>query len=219
MQSDHTTHYIQALSDLSPITDIIADAKAGKMYILVDDEDRENEGDIMMCASCVTPYHINFMITHARGLVCMPITTDRADDLHLALQTRMNNEPYGTAFTTSVEARTGVTTGISAPDRTRTIQVLADDTCDYQDIVTPGHIFPLIAHPEGVLSRRGHTEAGVDIARLAGHHPSAVICEIINEDGTMARLPQVVEFARKHNIKVGTIADLVTYCTQQGHNV
>ncbi len=216
MISVHETIYKDSVSGIYPITDIIADAKAGKPYVLVDDENRENEGDVMISAQCITPEWVNFMITHARGLVCVAITQQRADALQLVLQPRMNKEFFGTAFTVSVEAKHGITTGISAPDRAKTIAVIADENCNSNHIVTPGHIFPLIAHPEGVLTRRGHTEAGVDVATLADHHPSTVICEIINQDGTMARLPEVIVFAKKFGLKVGTIADLVAY--RQLHN-
>ncbi len=213
MVSVHETAYKNSVLDIHPIADIIADAQQGKPYILVDDENRENEGDVMMSSACMRAEWVNFMVTHARGLVCVAITQHRADALNIDLQPRMNNEPFGTAFTVSVEARYGVTTGISAFDRAKTIQVIADENCTGDDIVTPGHIFPIIAHPEGVLARRGHTEAGIDIATLAGQYPSTVICEIMNDDGTMARLPEVIAFAQKHNLKVGTIADLVAYRT------
>ena len=216
MISVHETEYIDSVIDIHPITDIIADATQGKPYILVDNEDRENEGDVMVSSEFITPELVNFMATHARGLICIAITQNRADTLHIDLQPRMNNETFGTAFTVSVEARHGVTTGISAFDRAKTLQVLADKNCDSNDIVTPGHIFPIIAHPEGVFGRQGHTEAGIDIARLAKQYPSTVICEIMNDDGSMARLPDVIKFAKKFGLKVGTIADLIAYRKQHG---
>ena len=201
----------ELLSHITPITEIITQAKSGKMYILVDDESRENEGDLIISSQYADAKAINFMATHGRGLICATITQERADELKLKLQDRMNNETFNTAFTTSVEAREGVTTGISAPDRAKTISVLVDETKDSNDIVTPGHIFPIIAKEGGALERAGHTEASVDISRLAGHYPSAVICEIMNEDGTMARLPEIIEFAKKHDLSVGTIADLIQH--------
>lgn len=216
MISVHETEYIDSVIDIHPITDIIADATQGKPYILVDNEDRENEGDVMVSSEFITPELVNFMATHARGLICIAITQNRADTLNIDLQPRMNNETFGTAFTVSVEARHGVTTGISAFDRAKTLQVLADKNCDSNDIVTPGHIFPIIAHPEGVFGRQGHTEAGIDIARLAKQYPSTVICEIMNDDGSMARLPDVIKFAKKFGLKVGTIADLIAYRQQHG---
>lgn len=216
MVSVHETQYMDNVIDIHPITEIIADAKQGKPYILVDNENRENEGDVMVSAESITPELVNFMATHARGLICVAITQNRADALNIDLQPRMNNEQFGTAFTVSVEARHGVTTGISAFDRAKTLQVIADKNCDSNDIVTPGHIFPIIAHPQGVFGRQGHTEAGIDIARLAGQYPSTVICEIMNDDGTMARLPDVIIFAKKFHLKVGTIADLMAYIQQQG---
>ncbi len=189
--------------------DIIALAAAGNMFILVDDEDRENEGDLVIAADAVTPDIINFMARYARGLICMPITEERAETLDLKLQPRRGRSEYGTAFTMSIEAAEGVTTGISAADRAKTVAVAADPACGIDDIVTPGHIFPLIARPGGVVERPGHTEASVEIMQLAGRSSSAVICEIINDDGTMARLPELISFARRHNLRIGTINDLV----------
>ena len=217
METVHKSDFESLLKYISPIETIIADAKNGKMYILVDDENRENEGDIVVASEFATDKVINFMATNGRGLICTTINQERADELKIDLQTRMNNEPFGTAFTTSIEAKTGVTTGISTADRARTIAVIVDKDCDYNDIVTPGHTFPIISHPMGVLGRTGHTEASVDISRIAGLYPSGVICEIMNADGTMARLNEVIEFAQKFDLNVGTIADLVEY--RKKHNV
>ncbi|MGB1361087.1 MAG: 3,4-dihydroxy-2-butanone-4-phosphate synthase [Alphaproteobacteria bacterium] len=214
MSSVHITESNDLLTKITPIETIIEQAKAGKMYILVDDEDRENEGDLVIASEFADANAINFMATHGRGLICTAITQQRADELNIKLQERMNNEPFGTAFTTSIEAKEGVTTGISAPDRAKTVSVIVDATKNSNDIVTPGHTFPIIANEGGVLSRTGHTEATVDISRIAGLYPSSVICEIMNEDGTMARLPQVIEFAEKFGLSVGTIADLVEYRKQ-----
>ncbi len=191
--------------------EIINDIRLGKMVILMDDEDRENEGDLVMAAECVRPQDINFMITHARGLVCMPMSAERCDQLNLAL---MVNDPgcqHGTNFTLSIEATEGVTTGISAADRAHTVRTAVAKNAKPDDIVQPGHIFPLRAQKGGVLTRAGHTEAGCDLARLAGFEPASVIVEIMNEDGTMARKPQLEEFAEKHELKIGTIADLIHY--------
>jgi len=196
---------------LSPIEDIIDDARKGKMYILIDDEDRENEGDLIIPAQVATADQVNFMAKHGRGLICLPITTQQADKLGLELMSTNNQSRHETAFTVSIEAREGVTTGISAADRARTIAVAINGQSTPADIATPGHVFPLVAKDGGVLVRTGHTEAAVDISRLAGFDPSAVICEIMNEDGTMARLPDLVEFAKKHDLKVGTIRDLIAY--------
>lgn len=181
------------------------------MIIIVDDEDRENEGDLVCAAEKVTPEIINFMITHARGLICLPLTEERCDELHLPPQTSENTSSMGTAFTISIEAREGVTTGISAADRAKTILTAVDPKSKPSDLARPGHIFPLRAKRGGVLVRVGQTEASVDIARIAGLDPSAVICEIINEDGTMARLPQLEAFAEKHDLKIISVADLVRY--------
>ena len=191
--------------------EIIAEARNGRMFILVDDEDRENEGDLVIPAQMATPDAINFMVTHGRGLVCLTLTKARVDTLGLELMSRNNGTRHETAFTTSIEAREGVTTGISAGDRARTVAVAIDAGKSRDDIVTPGHIFPLIARDGGVLVRAGHTEASVDIARLAGLNPSGVICEIMNDDGTMARLDDLIPFARRHGLKIGTIADLIAY--------
>lgn len=199
------------LADISPTAAIIEDLRAGKMVILVDEEDRENEGDVVIAAEHITPEAINFMVTHCRGLVCLTLTEARCKQLGLNQQASENKTPYGTAFTVSIEAAEGVTTGISAPDRARTVQAaVAKDACP-EDIVQPGHIFPIMARPGGVLVRAGHTEAGCDLAGMAGLEPASVICEILNEDGTMARLPQLIEFARKHGLKIGTISDLIHY--------
>lgn len=201
-------------SDASPmatIEEIIDEARNGRMYILVDDEDRENEGDLIIPAQMATPAAINFMATHGRGLICLTLPRARVDALGLGLMSRANGTRHETAFTTSIEAREGVTTGISAGDRARTISVAIDASKGREDIVTPGHVFPLIARDGGVLVRAGHTEASVDISRLAGLNPSGVICEIMNEDGTMARLSDLIPFARRHGLKIGTIADLIAY--------
>jgi 3,4-dihydroxy 2-butanone 4-phosphate synthase/GTP cyclohydrolase II len=181
------------------------------MFILVDHEDRENEGDLVIPAQWATPDVINFMATHGRGLICLSMTSDRIEELGLPLMSTNNSSRHETAFTLSIEAREGVTTGISAADRARTVQVAIDASKGAQDIATPGHVFPLRAKDGGVLVRAGHTEAAVDISRLAGLNPSGVICEIMNEDGTMARLPDLVAFAQRHNLKIGTISDLISY--------
>jgi 3,4-dihydroxy 2-butanone 4-phosphate synthase / GTP cyclohydrolase II len=198
-------------SPISPIEDILEDARNGKPYILVDAEDRENEGDIIIPAQFATPDQINFMARHARGLICLAITAERARQLRLPPMAAENRESMGTAFTVSIEAKEGVTTGISAADRARTVQVAADPARGADDIVSPGHVFPLVARDGGVLVRTGHTEAAVDISRMAGLTPSGVICEIMNEDGTMARMPDLVAFAQLHGLKIGTIADLIAY--------
>ena len=198
-------------SDIASIEEIIIEMRAGRMVILVDEEDRENEGDLVLPAEHVTPEAINFMVTHARGLVCLTITEARAKQIGLTPMARANNSPYSTAFTVSIEAAEGVTTGISAQDRARTIEVAVSREARPEDIVQPGHIFPIVARPGGVLVRAGHTEAGCDLAQMAGLEPSSVICEILKEDGTMARLPDLIEFAKKHGLKIGTIADLIHY--------
>ncbi len=191
---------------------IIEDIRQGKMVILMDDEDRENEGDIIVAADCITEAHINFMATHARGLICMPMSKEKCEALELPLMTAgKNGSKFGTNFTVSIEAATGVTTGISVPDRTRTIQVAAQKNAKACDITQPGHIFPIMAQPGGVLTRSGHTEASCDLAELAGFSPQAVICEILNADGTMARKPDLEIFAKEHDLKIGTIADLIHY--------
>jgi 3,4-dihydroxy 2-butanone 4-phosphate synthase/GTP cyclohydrolase II len=196
---------------LVPIEEIIDEARNGRMFILVDDEDRENEGDLIIPAQMATPAAVNFMATHGRGLICLTLTSGRADELGLDLMSRQNGTRHETAFTVSIEAREGVTTGISAGDRARTISVAIDGTKGRDDIVTPGHVFPLRARDGGVLVRAGHTEAAVDISRLAGLNPSGVICEIMKEDGTMARMDDLVGFARLHDLKIGTIRDLIAY--------
>jgi 3,4-dihydroxy 2-butanone 4-phosphate synthase/GTP cyclohydrolase II len=201
-------------SDGSPMAtaeEVIDEARNGRMFILVDDEDRENEGDLVIPAQMATPAAINFMATHGRGLVCLTLAKARVDQLGLDLMSRANGTRHETAFTVSIEAREGVTTGISAADRARTISVAIDGSKGREDIVTPGHVFPLIARDGGVLVRAGHTEAAVDISRLAGLNPSGVICEIMNDDGTMARLEDLIPFARRHGMKIGTIADLIAY--------
>lgn len=196
---------------ISPIEDILEDARNGRMFILVDHEDRENEGDLVIPAQMATPEKINFMAMHGRGLICLTLTGERVDQLGLPLMASQNSSRHETAFTVSIEAREGVSTGISAHDRARTVAVAIDAAHGPQDIATPGHIFPLRARDGGVLVRAGHTEAAVDIARLAGLNPSGVICEIMNEDGSMARLPDLVAFAQKHGLKIGTISDLIAY--------
>jgi 3,4-dihydroxy 2-butanone 4-phosphate synthase / GTP cyclohydrolase II len=204
---------------LVPIEEIIEEARNGRMYILVDDEDRENEGDLIIPAQMATPDAINFMATHGRGLICLTLTKARVEQLGLDLMSRANGTRHETAFTTSIEAREGVTTGISAADRARTVSVAIDASKGRDDIVTPGHVFPLIAKDGGVLVRAGHTEAAVDISRLAGLNPSGVICEIMKDDGTMARMDDLVSFARLHNLKMGTIRDLIEYRMRHDHLV
>ena len=196
---------------IAPIEDIVAELRAGRMVILVDEEDRENEGDLVLAAEHVTPEAINFMVTHARGLVCLTITEARTRQLGLVPMARDNKSPYSTAFTVSIEAAEGVTTGISAQDRANTIRAAVARDAKPEDIVQPGHIFPITARPGGVLVRAGHTEAGCDLPLMAGLEPSSVICEILKEDGTMARMPDLVEFARQHGLKIGTIADLIQF--------
>jgi len=196
---------------ISSIEEIVEDARNGRMFILVDHEDRENEGDLVVPAQWATPDAINFMATHGRGLICLSMTSARIDALGLQLMSTNNSSRHETAFTISIEAREGVTTGISAADRARTVQVAIDASKGAADIATPGHVFPLRAREGGVLVRAGHTEAAVDIARLAGLNPSGVICEIMNEDGSMARLPDLIAFAQLHNLKIGTIGDLIAY--------
>ena len=199
---------------ISPTQEIIDELRAGRMVILVDDEDRENEGDLMIAADFITPEAINFMAKYARGLVCLTLTRERCDQLGLVPMARDNRSSYNTAFTTSIEAAEGVTTGISAYDRARTVAVAVAKNAKPQDIVQPGHIFPITAKEGGVLMRAGHTEAGCDLTALAGLTPASVICEIMNEDGSMARLPELLEFADKHHLKIGTIADLISYRNQ-----
>jgi 3,4-dihydroxy 2-butanone 4-phosphate synthase / GTP cyclohydrolase II len=202
---------------ISTPEEIIEDARNGRMFILVDAEDRENEGDIVIPAQMATPDVINFMAKHARGLVCLALPNERAEQLNLPMMSRENGTQHQTAFTVSIEAKEGVTTGISAHDRARTISVAIDPTKGRNDIVTPGHVFPLVARRGGVLVRAGHTEAAMDISRLAGLYPAGVICEIMNDDGTMARLPDLVKFAQLHGMKVGTIADLIAYRRRHDH--
>lgn len=196
---------------IASVNEIVEDLRQGKMVILVDEEDRENEGDLVMAADFVTPEAINFMVTHARGLVCVTLTKERCDQLNLEMMTARNGSGFGTNFTLSIEAAEGVTTGISAADRAHTIKVAVAADAKPSDIVHPGHIFPVRAVPGGVLVRAGHTEAGCDLTRMAGLTPAAVICEILKPDGTMARLPDLMEFAKEHQLKIGTIADLIQY--------
>jgi len=196
---------------LNTAEELIEDIRAGKMVILMDDEDRENEGDIIIASECVTAEHINFMARFARGLICMPMTRERCELLKLPLMAPRNGSGFGTKFTVSIEAAEGVTTGISAADRARTVQAAVARNAVAEDIVSPGHIFPLMAQPGGVLARAGHTEAACDLARMAGFEPSGVICEIMNDDGTMARRPELEKFAEEHGLKIGTIADLIHY--------
>jgi 3,4-dihydroxy 2-butanone 4-phosphate synthase/GTP cyclohydrolase II len=204
---------------LNTIEELVEDIRQGKMVILMDDEDRENEGDLIIAAECVSAEDINFMAKHARGLVCLTLTRQRCEQLELGLMVSKNNTPYNTNFTVSIEAATGVTTGISAADRARTIQVAVARDAKSEDIVQPGHIFPIMAQPGGVLRRAGHTEAGCDLARLAGYTAAAAIVEIMNEDGTMARRPDLEVFAEKHGLKIGTIVDLIHYRIANEHTV
>ena len=203
--------YSEGKGFISPVEDILEDFRNGRMIILVDAENRENEGDLVVPAQMATPEAINFMAKHGRGLICLSLTETRAEQLHLEYMSRKNEARHRTAFTVSIEAREGIATGISAADRARTIATAIDPTRDYKDIVTPGHVFPLIARSGGTLVRAGHTEASVDLARMAGLLPAAVICEIMNDDGTMARMPDLVAFAQRHGLKVGTIEDLIAY--------
>ena len=202
------------MTDIAPITEIIDEIRAGRMVVLVDEEDRENEGDLLFAAEFVTPEAINFMIRHARGLVCLTLTEERCRQLGISHMARDNKSPLGTNFTVSIEAAVGVTTGISASDRATTIKAAVKKNAGPDDIVQPGHIFPIMARPGGVLVRAGHTEAGCDLAQMAGVMPAAVICEIIKEDGEMARLPDLIPFAKEHGLKIGTIADLIEYRIQ-----
>jgi len=199
------------MSALAPINEIIADIKAGRMVILVDEEDRENEGDIVIAAEHITPEAINFMAKHARGLICLTLTEERCRQLGINQMARDNRSQFSTAFTVSIEAAEGVTTGISAADRARTVQAAVARHARPADIVQPGHIFPIMAKPGGVLIRAGHTEAGCDLAGIAGLEPASVICEIMNDDGTMSRMPQLIEFAQLHGLKIGAIRDLIEY--------
>ena len=191
--------------------EIIEDLKAGKMVILVDDEDRENEGDLVLAAEFTSPSHINFMSKFGRGLICLTLTEEKCKKLKLPLMVQENEGKLGTNFTVSIEAATGVTTGISASDRAKTIMAAISKNANHKSIIRPGHIFPLISHPGGVLYRAGHTEAGCDLAELANLEPASVICEILNEDGSMARLPELIKFSKEHKIKIGTIADLIEF--------
>jgi 3,4-dihydroxy 2-butanone 4-phosphate synthase/GTP cyclohydrolase II len=196
---------------ISPITDVIADIRAGRMAILVDEADRENEGDLLIAAEFVTPEAVNFMARYGRGLICLTLTEAKCRQLNLPQMVANNRSPLGTSFTISIEAAEGVTTGISAADRARTVQVAIRPDASPSDLVQPGHIFPLMAQEGGVLARAGHTEAGCDLARLAGFAPAAVICEILKDNGEMARLPDLIEFAGQHRLRIGTIADLIEY--------
>ncbi len=201
----------QHTTQISPIEDIVAELAAGRMVVVVDDEDRENEGDLLMAADCVTPEAINFMARYGRGLICLTLTAQRCELLKLPMMVAANGSPYGTNFTVSIEAANGVTTGISAQDRAVTVLAAVGKDASAADIVQPGHIFPLRAMDGGVLARAGHTEAGCDLARMAGKSSASVICEILKDDGTMARLPDLLPFAAQHGLKVGTIADLIQY--------
>jgi len=196
---------------ISPPSDIIDDIRAGRMVVVIDDENRENEGDLIVAGEKATPEAVNFMARYGRGLVCLSLTRERVEELGLQLMAQDNKAPLQTAFTVSIEAAEGVTTGISAADRATTIRVAIDPEKGARDIVSPGHVFPLVARDGGVLARAGHTEAAVDLSRLAGLNPSGVICEIMNDDGSMARLPDLVKFAQFHGLKIGTIADLIAY--------
>ena len=199
-------------NELSTIEEVIADAKAGKLFILVDDEDRENEGDLCVVAECATADAINFMAKYGRGLICLALTRQRTETLGLAMMDRRNESRHETAFTVSIEAREGVTTGISAHDRAHTIKTAIDPNCNERDITTPGHIFPLVGRDGGTLVRAGHTEAVIDITRAAGYdNPAGVICEIMNDDGRMARLPDLMTFAKAHDLKIASIADLIAW--------
>lgn len=201
-------------TQFAPIEDVVADIRKGKMVILVDDADRENEGDLIMAAQHATPEAINFMAKYGRGLICVPTTSDRLKQLGIEQMVVQNRDTFKTDFQVSVDAAKGISTGISAADRAKTIQVMADPTTVPQDLVQPGHVFPLRARPGGVLQRAGHTEAAVDLAQLAGCRPMGVICEIMSDSGEMARLPELVKFAKKHNLKLGTIEDLIKYRRQ-----
>jgi 3,4-dihydroxy 2-butanone 4-phosphate synthase/GTP cyclohydrolase II len=204
---------------ISAIEDVIEDARNGRMFILMDADDRENEGDLIIPAQMCTPDAVNFMAKFGRGLICLALTQDRAAALNIPMMTQVNGTPNQTAFTVSIEAKEGISTGISAHDRAHTISVAIDPTKGPDDITSPGHVFPLVARHGGALVRAGHTEAAVDIARLAGLNPAGVICEIMNDDGTMARLPDLVPFAQLHGLKIGTIADLIAYRRKYDHFV
>jgi 3,4-dihydroxy 2-butanone 4-phosphate synthase/GTP cyclohydrolase II len=204
---------------ISAIEDVIEDARNGRMFILMDADDRENEGDLVIPAQMCTPQSVNFMAKYGRGLICLALTQERANTLNIPMMTQVNETPHQTAFTISIEAKEGISTGISAHDRAHTISVAIDPTKGSADIVSPGHVFPLVARHGGTLVRAGHTEAAVDIARLAGLNPAGVICEIMNDDGTMARMPDLVPFAQLHGLKIGTIADLIAYRRKYDHFV
>ena len=204
---------------IAAIEDVIEDARNGRMFILMDADDRENEGDLVIPAQMCTPQAVNFMAKNGRGLICLALTQDRANALNIPMMTQINGTPNQTAFTISIEAKEGISTGISAHDRAHTISVAIDPTKGATDITSPGHVFPLVARHGGTLVRAGHTEAAVDIARLAGLNPAGVICEIMNDDGTMARLPDLVPFAQLHGLKIGTIADLIAYRRKYDHFV
>jgi len=219
MPDNTTTHPASIGSAFSDVEDIVADIAAGKMVIMVDDENRENEGDLVMAAERVRPEDINYMATHGRGLICLTLSRDRCRQLRLPLMVTETNERHATNFTISIEAAEGITTGISAHDRARTVRAAVAPNAKPEDLRQPGHIFPVMAQPGGVLTRAGHTEAGCDLARLAGLEPSAVIVEILNEDGSMARRPDLERFSREHGIRVGTIADLIRYRLEKEHNV
>jgi len=214
MNQVHRLFEQQSNMSISRTEEIIADIKAGKMVILVDEEDRENEGDLLLAADFVTPEKINFMARFARGLICLTLTEETCRALQLAPMAQDNRSSHGTAFTVSIEAATGVTTGISAHDRSRTVQAAVARGAKPEDIVQPGHVFPIAAQPGGVLVRAGHTEAGCDLTALAGLTPAAVICEIMKDDGSMARLPDLIEFGKQHGLKIGTIADLIHFRSQ-----
>jgi 3,4-dihydroxy 2-butanone 4-phosphate synthase/GTP cyclohydrolase II len=218
--ADNTTPHPSAVdAAFSDIEDIIADIGAGKMVIMVDDENRENEGDLIMAAAKVRPEDVNYMATHGRGLICLTLSRERCAQLRLPLMVTDTDAHHATNFTLSIEAAEGITTGISAHDRARTIQTAVAENAKPEDLSQPGHIFPVMAQPGGVLTRAGHTEAGCDLSRLAGLEPAAAIVEILNEDGTMARRPDLEKFARAHDIKIGTIADLIRYRLEKERNV
>ncbi len=217
---DKTTLHPRAISDaFSDVDDIIADIRDGKMVIMVDDESRENEGDLLMAASRIRPEHVNYMATHGRGLICLTLSRERCGQLRLPLMVTETDQRHATNFTISIEAAEGITTGISAHDRARTILAAVAPDAKPEDLSQPGHIFPVMAQPGGVLTRAGHTEAGCDLARLAGLEPAAVIVEILTEDGSMARRPDLEKFARAHGIRMGTIADLIRYRLEKERNV
>jgi 3,4-dihydroxy 2-butanone 4-phosphate synthase/GTP cyclohydrolase II len=216
VRDDHTDAepLLRGCEDLASIGEILSEIRAGRPVVMVDAADRENEGDLIVAAQFADHHIINFMARYARGLICLALTQERAHRLRLPLMTRRNGSRHRTAFAVSIEAASGVTTGISAHDRARTIATAIDPTKSHADLVSPGHVFPIIARRGGVLTRAGHTEAAVDIARLAGLTPAGVICEIMNDDGTMARVPDLIRFCRQHGILMGAIADLVSYRTE-----